>query len=194
MVRGRVGIVVRRSYSDRRGGARHRPISLYPAPWVFNKEAYPPLEAYLPLEAWTDSSALAAVWIASAAAAVRVFAAVAASVAGAAARVAAFSRHQPSVDPGPDVPAPASAGVSVVLGPAAWITSPALAGISGPASSSPSWEKPGVLSGAGLWDEPRHWADLDAAPTYSPWAELRDDSREAYRVPRPVWQPRLRVR
>jgi hypothetical protein len=102
-----------------------------------------PIRAF-PLEAWVDSGAAAAGVLAISAAAGCAFPAIAASVAGAAALAVAFSRHQPSVEPIVDGPAPVSAGVSVVPGPASGSTCPAVAGISGPPSDCPYSEARGV--------------------------------------------------
>src|SRR5712692_5353141 len=82
-------------------------------------------------EAWTGFGSVAAVSPASAAAAVRVFAAIAVFVAGGAALPAAFSLHRLSVAPDAGVPAPAFAGASVVPVPALRIAFLAAADTSG---------------------------------------------------------------
>lgn len=85
-----------------------------------------------PAEAWADSGSLVAVWSASAAAALRVFARFAASVAGASVLPAASSRHLHSVALAADGPVLASAEVSGGLGFAARKVCLAAAGTSGP--------------------------------------------------------------
>ena len=100
-------------------------------------------------EAWTDSGSVAAVCSVTSLAAVRVFAPIAASVAGAGVLAAVFSRHQPSVVPAAGVPGPASVGVSVAPGPASRLAFPVVAGSSGLASHSLCLEQRGVCWAAG---------------------------------------------
>src|SRR5271157_1304602 len=77
---------------------------------------------------------------APAASAACVLAAFSASVAGAAAPIAAFSLGQCSVSPAADVPCPASAGGSADPGSASSLPFPVPSGISGPALRFPSSE------------------------------------------------------
>ena len=127
------------------------------------------------MEAWTDpDSAVAAVAVPTAVAAVRAFAAIAASVAGASAPPAALPLHWRFVASAADVPAPAAAGVFAVLVPAARIPFPAAAGVSGPASGRLCLERWGAPRAEGREDGQACWVGkhccLDAVPS-SPDAE-----------------------
>jgi hypothetical protein len=148
--------------------------------------------------AWADSGSLVAVFPATSVAAVRVFAVIAASVAGAAALPAAFSPHQRSVAPTAGGPVPVSAGVSAVPVPASQIAFPAVAGTSGPPSGclySERWvlqQAEGRLDGLGCWVEQR--CSLDAELPHCRAADFHHDWLEEYKVPLPLWLVRRRGR
>src|SRR5258708_19504790 len=95
------------------GAFRGRGISQLDPPPVRSQGT---IKAFLS-EAWTDSGAVAAGGPATSAAAGCVFAPIAAAVARGAVLVAVFSRHHPSVVPGPGGPRLASLSVSVAPAP-----------------------------------------------------------------------------
>lgn|SRR6266403_828022 len=125
-------------------------------------------------EAWAGSASVAAVFPASDAAAVLVFAAIAVFVADGAALLAVFSLHRPSVAPSAGAPALVFAGVSVVPVPASRIAFLAAAGTSDPASGclyledSDVQQKEGPEDGQACWVEKRCCLDgccsLDGSP------------------------------
>lgn len=149
-------------------------------------------------EAWTDSDSLAAVSAASVAAAVRVFAAIVASVAGAAAPPAAFSLHWHSVASVAGVPAPAFAAVSVVPDPASRRSFPVAADISGPALGCLYWEHRVAPRAEGREhgraDGKRCCSPLDSPDGSPDPADFRHDWRAECKAPLPLWPEQRRDR
>src|SRR6266849_968306 len=128
---------------------------------------------------------------ASAAAAVRVFAAIAEFVAGGAALPAAFSLHRLSVAPDAGVPAPAFAGASVVPVPALRIAFLAAADTSGLASGCPCLEHWVVQQvedredGRACWVEKHCSPDAKLSHCCAP--DFCHDSLEEYKTHPPLW-------
>ena len=164
-------------------------------------------------EAWTDPGSAVAVSAATAAA-VRAFAAIAASVAGASAPPAAWLLHWRSVASAAGVPGPASVGVFAVPVPASRMPFPAAAGTSGPASGRLCLEHWVVQPAKGREDERAGWFEkhccLDALPrsldaergsperTHCCVADLLHDWpldwQEEYKAPPPLSPERRRGR
>ena len=127
----------------------------HPRPGPTRTPSQPVSTAFYSTASPRSGAAVAAVSVATSAAVVRVFGRVAESVAGAAARSAAFAHRQRSFVTAVGAPAPVSAGASADPAPVSGLTCFAVADISGPPSNCPCSERRGVRLAEGLSDGPR---------------------------------------